>query len=231
VWALHRLLPPGTASAMESPSLFPPSARPPEDWDIRLPKAWPQASHSHTISSSCGVMVTLLVLRKNCTLTFSQMISEGTQDLLPSVEPRHSTALDVGTLSGDNRQGRSLIPQGEVLAMPCFTRLIRQLGQLTCALLTLLGDGVRCFMLRLRSPEALAAENLFLRKQLAPYQERQVKPKRAGPTTRIALSAGRGPVGRRRHRTVRRRGSGRLEPPCHGTRPRAQRPSTPWKTV
>lgn len=55
--------------------------------------------------------------------------------------------------------------------MPCFTRLIRQLGQLTCTLLTLLGDGVRCCMLRLRSSAALTAENLFLRKQLALYEE------------------------------------------------------------
>jgi putative transposase len=39
----------------------------------------------------------------------------------------------------------------------------------------------------LRSPTALAAENLFLRKQLALYQERQVKPQHATNAIRLAL--------------------------------------------
>jgi putative transposase len=39
----------------------------------------------------------------------------------------------------------------------------------------------------LRSRIALAAENLFLRKQLALYQERQVKPRRASDATRLGL--------------------------------------------
>jgi putative transposase len=33
----------------------------------------------------------------------------------------------------------------------------------------------------------LAAENLFLRKQLALYQERRVKPRRPDPATRVVL--------------------------------------------
>ena len=36
----------------------------------------------------------------------------------------------------------------------------------------------------------LAAENLFLRKQLASYVERQVRPKRTDNATRVALVAG-----------------------------------------
>ena len=39
----------------------------------------------------------------------------------------------------------------------------------------------------LRSRLALAAENLFLRKQLALYRERQVKPHRASDATRLGL--------------------------------------------
>src|SRR5438034_11196069 len=39
----------------------------------------------------------------------------------------------------------------------------------------------------LQSRSALAAENLFLRKQLALYQERQVTPRRATDATRLAL--------------------------------------------
>jgi hypothetical protein len=37
------------------------------------------------------------------------------------------------------------------------------------------------------TPRALAAENLFLRKQLALYQERCVKPRRPNPATRVIL--------------------------------------------
>jgi len=59
--------------------------------------------------------------------------------------------------------------------------------QLTCTLLTLLVDAARFLRLGLRSPAALAAENLFLRKQLAMYQERHVKPKRTTSATRLVL--------------------------------------------
>jgi putative transposase len=45
-----------------------------------------------------------------------------------------------------------------------------------------------CFLcLGLRSRSSLAAENLFLRKQLAFYQERKVKPRRADDLTRLTL--------------------------------------------
>ena len=47
-------------------------------------------------------------------------------------------------------------------------------------LLTLAGFAVR-------SRTQLAAENLFLRKQLALYQERGVKPRRPDPATRVVL--------------------------------------------
>jgi hypothetical protein len=40
----------------------------------------------------------------------------------------------------------------------------------------------------IRSRAQLAAENLFLRKQLALYQERKVKPRRADDATRIILA-------------------------------------------
>ena len=41
----------------------------------------------------------------------------------------------------------------------------------------------------LRSRRALAAENLFLRKQLAVFQERRVKPRRANDATRWMMAA------------------------------------------
>jgi hypothetical protein len=49
------------------------------------------------------------------------------------------------------------------------------LGTMTYTLLAVLCDAARFLMLYLRPASALAAENLFLHKQLAQYQERQVK--------------------------------------------------------
>jgi putative transposase len=68
-----------------------------------------------------------------------------------------------------------------------YTRLPHHLIQLAGTLLTLLVDALRYVGFCLRSPATLAAENLFLRKQLALYHERNVKPRRAIPATRIAL--------------------------------------------
>jgi putative transposase len=55
--------------------------------------------------------------------------------------------------------------------------------------LRLCGDGTRFVSAALRSHTHLAAENLFLRKQLALYVERQVKPRRADDATRMTLVA------------------------------------------
>src|SRR6266851_8550067 len=51
----------------------------------------------------------------------------------------------------------------------------------------LLGDLVTFVRLGLTSHVRLTAENLFLRKQLALYQERHTKPRRPDAATRIAL--------------------------------------------
>jgi putative transposase len=59
--------------------------------------------------------------------------------------------------------------------------------QLTAMVLTLIVDAAQFLRLCLRSPAALAAENLFLRKQLVMYQERNVKPARATAATRLVL--------------------------------------------
>src|SRR5215831_12298986 len=48
-------------------------------------------------------------------------------------------------------------------------------------------DLVRLLVLDSRSRRALAAENLFLRKQLALFQERKVKPHRAHDSTRLIM--------------------------------------------
>src|SRR5689334_12687402 len=63
----------------------------------------------------------------------------------------------------------------------------RHFMQLTAVLLSLVVDAVRFLRLCMRSPTALAAENLFLRKQLALYQERHVKSRRATNATRLVL--------------------------------------------
>jgi putative transposase len=48
-------------------------------------------------------------------------------------------------------------------------------------------DAIVFGRLNLRSRAHLAAENLFLRKQLALFQERRTKPRRPDPATRVAL--------------------------------------------
>jgi putative transposase len=72
--------------------------------------------------------------------------------------------------------------------MTTFPRRLCHLQQLAGMLLALLVDALRYLGLCLHPPAALAAENLFLRKQLALYQERHIKPKRATHATRIALT-------------------------------------------
>jgi Homeodomain-like domain len=64
---------------------------------------------------------------------------------------------------------------------------IRHLYQCMFMLVTLLVDAACFLRLSLRSPVALAAENLFLRKQLGLYQEHHVKPRQASHATRITL--------------------------------------------
>src|SRR5580692_4042953 len=53
--------------------------------------------------------------------------------------------------------------------------------------LNLFADFLRFLVLSLRSKSSLAAENLFLRKQLAIYQERRIKPRRTSHPTRLTL--------------------------------------------
>jgi hypothetical protein len=72
--------------------------------------------------------------------------------------------------------------------MTTYQRLLRHLTRLPYTWLTLLSDAVQYLILCLRRHSALAAENLFLRKQLALYQERDVKPRRTTPAMRIALT-------------------------------------------
>jgi hypothetical protein len=67
-----------------------------------------------------------------------------------------------------------------------FRRLLLE-PQVADTLLTRLVNALRYVGFYLRSPATLAAENLFLRKHLAPYRERDVKPRRATPATHIAL--------------------------------------------
>ena len=72
--------------------------------------------------------------------------------------------------------------------MRTLSSLIFSFVQVASTLLMLLVDRLHFLRLCLRSPTALAAENLFLRKQLALYQERQVKPQQATNAIRIALT-------------------------------------------
>src|SRR5262245_32959569 len=74
------------------------------------------------------------------------------------------------------------------MTMTRFLCLFHDIAQLAHRFPTLLVDVVCNRDLCLHSPAALAAENLFSRKQLAPYQERRVKPPRATHATRLTLT-------------------------------------------
>src|SRR4029453_3579081 len=80
-----------------------------------------------------------------------------------------------------------LLSQEGAVGMMGVPRLLHHLVQLVRILLALLGNTARFLRLCLRPPAALAAENLFLRKQLALYQERHTTPRRATNATRLAL--------------------------------------------
>ncbi len=71
--------------------------------------------------------------------------------------------------------------------MQKLSHRFRHFMQLTAMLLMFVCDALRFLLLCLCPSPALAAENLFLRQQLALYQERHVKPRRATTATRLAL--------------------------------------------
>ncbi len=71
--------------------------------------------------------------------------------------------------------------------MATLSRLIRPLVPYAGMLYALLFDATRLLRLCLRLPAAVAAENLFLRTQVALYQERHITPHRATTATRYTL--------------------------------------------
>jgi len=68
--------------------------------------------------------------------------------------------------------------------MELFSLIINLAAEFAKLARTLVADGIRFIALLSRSRTALAAENLFLRKQLAFYQERKIKPRRFDNATR-----------------------------------------------
>ena len=72
-------------------------------------------------------------------------------------------------------------------SMELFSLIINLAAELAKLARTLLTDGIRLIALLARSRTALAAENLFLRKQLAFYQERKIRPRRFDNVTRFML--------------------------------------------
>jgi hypothetical protein len=72
--------------------------------------------------------------------------------------------------------------------MTRYPSLLRNLVPLAWTLLIRLVDAVRFLCLCLHPSDALAAENLFLRTQLALDEKRDVTPPRATQATRIALT-------------------------------------------
>src|SRR5215467_10352432 len=71
--------------------------------------------------------------------------------------------------------------------MPGFP-LIRTVAHCFRTISSVVVDLVRLAFLATHSRSALAAENLFLRKQLALFQERKVRPRRADDATRWMMA-------------------------------------------
>ena len=71
--------------------------------------------------------------------------------------------------------------------MDINTRVLKALGELFRLARALIANGVHFITLCARSRTALAAENLFLRKQLAFYQERNIRPRRFDNVTRLIM--------------------------------------------
>jgi hypothetical protein len=97
-------------------------------------------------------------------------------------------ALDIASPCSDNRQEQPPVPEREILVMIQLTRQPHYFIPLAYTLLRRLGDALRFVCLCLRPHPALAAENLFLRKQLALYQERHVIAQRTAHETRMDLT-------------------------------------------
>jgi hypothetical protein len=68
-----------------------------------------------------------------------------------------------------------------------FQNAKRSLDSLLNLITDLVADGLLFFRLLFRSRTALSAEVLFLRKQLAFYEERQVPPRRLNDSARFPL--------------------------------------------
>jgi len=71
--------------------------------------------------------------------------------------------------------------------MELLSRTFNMIGELAHLVQALFSDGMRFITLLARSRTALAAENLFLRKQLACYQERNIRPRRFSNVSRFIL--------------------------------------------
>jgi hypothetical protein len=105
---------------------------------------------------------------------------------LYSGHPIDNTMLDIRSLSRDNEdEGQSRLRGPKT--MRHVSGRFQDIRQLASLLLKLCTDTGRFLVLCLWPAPALAAENLFLRRQLALYEERQVKPSRATNATRIVM--------------------------------------------
>src|SRR5215472_3444132 len=68
-----------------------------------------------------------------------------------------------------------------------FRNTKRSLDSLLILITDLVADGFLFFLLLFRSRTSLSAEVLFLRKQLAFYEQRQVRPRRLDDSARFSL--------------------------------------------
>lgn len=110
-------------------------------------------------------------------------VNASTDQVALGAKPLWTMGLPRGIIAKDY----NLLSLGDPFTMTRCPRQLHSLMQFAGLLLTLMGDAGRFLLLCLRPSPALAAENLFLRKQLALYQEHHTTPRRATNATRLTL--------------------------------------------
>src|SRR5262245_35258504 len=113
-----------------------------------------------------------------------RLLGEGKCPASPTARTCGPQLFRSGRLSGCELNRGSLTVAGGIRA----TLMVKPARHLLQTILAVTRELASLASSAMRSRAQLAAENLFLRKQLALYQERTVKPRRADDATRIVLA-------------------------------------------
>ena len=121
----------------------------------------------------------------------ARAVANAPTDIFCKASPNTLSLCSANTTSGPSRGRSARVPSGRAGRSSRRGRILvpmsRRRRSWPSTIRRLLCDVVTLARLALTPRAQLAAENLFLRKQLALYQERHVKPRRPDPATRVVL--------------------------------------------